>query len=164
MSYITTKNYNELTSVLSADVACYHFNFNTFQSTFTLKIFSQIKQQQSVEENRDSSVGKVTKQRLDNREMRLESWQGVRDFSVIQIVQTGAGDHQASYSTEIGGCPPTVKATVVSTPLCQVTSHVKKPNHPLPPLAPHAIAWWKQWPRQHSARLNLTSNCYNFET
>lgn len=43
MSLITTKNYTELTSVLLADVASYHFNFNKFKSTFKLKIFSKIK-------------------------------------------------------------------------------------------------------------------------
>jgi len=43
MLLITIKNYTELKSVLLADVACYHFSFNKFKSTSTLKIFSKIK-------------------------------------------------------------------------------------------------------------------------
>jgi hypothetical protein len=60
--------------------------------------------------SRDSSVGIATGYGLTAEELEFDFRQGVRDFSLLYIVQTDSGAYPASLSNEYWGLFPQGKA------------------------------------------------------
>jgi hypothetical protein len=62
-----------------------------------------------LEGSRDNVVGIATGYGLDDQVSEFESW-WVQEFSLLHVVQTSSGAHQASYPMGTGGSFPGGKA------------------------------------------------------